>query len=283
MVGASLLALAIPAPVALEPEPDVQAASRIEPDRTPPKPAASGPAPKPAEPQPRKATPSQPPKPKVCPDDMVLVEGAYCTEVKHDCVEWLDDEKLPFARCRRYSAQSTCTGKHEPKRFCIDRFEHSDDATTRLPLNQQSFAKANKVCKAMGKRLCSESEWNFACEGEQMSPYPYGRERKPVCNQDREDLYEKNPKRRILRDLRWPNQANDCVSPFGVYNMVGNLDEPTLREGRQHAHPFRNALKGGWWMAGRNRCRPATTAHDEYYKDIQIGVRCCRAADPEPH
>ena len=41
---------------------------------------------------------------------------------------------------------------------------------------------------------------------------------------------------------------------------------------------FHNALKGGWWMAARNRCRPATTAHDDYYKDIQIGVRCCADA-----
>lgn len=213
---------------------------------------------------------------------MVLVEGNYCTEVKHVCVDWLDDEKLPFARCARYAESSTCVGEHEKKRFCIDRFEYSNDPKSNLPMGDQSFARASKVCKNLGKRLCTESEWNFACEGESLLPYPYGRKRRPVCNQDREDLYEKNPKRRILRDLRWPNRVNDCVSPFGVYNMVGNLDEPTVLEARQHAHPFRNALKGGWWMAGRNRCRPATTAHDEYYHDIQIGVRCCRDADPVP-
>jgi hypothetical protein len=31
-------------------------------------------------------------------------------------------------------------------------------------------------------------------------------------------------------------------------------------------------------MSGRNRCRPATTAHDDYYEDIQVGVRCCSDA-----
>jgi formylglycine-generating enzyme required for sulfatase activity len=213
---------------------------------------------------------------------MVLIEGEYCPEVEHECVRWLDDEKLPFARCGVYSPASKCKGGRIEKRYCIDRFEHAEDPKTHLPLNHQSFTKANRVCKAMGKRLCSESEWNFACEGEQMMPYPYGRARRPVCNQDRDDLFEENPKRRVLRDLRWANAENECRSPFGVYNMVGNLDEPTLLEGRQQGYPFRNALKGGWWMAGRNRCRPATTAHDEHYGDIQIGIRCCRDADPAP-
>jgi hypothetical protein len=63
--------------------------------------------------------------------------------------------------------------------------------------------------------------------------------------------------------------------------MVGNLDEPVLREVARYAVPFRNALKGGWWMAGRNRCRPATVGHDDYYRDIQIGARCCK--DLPPH
>jgi hypothetical protein len=36
--------------------------------------------------------------------------------------------------------------------------------------------------------------------------------------------------------------------------------------------------KGGWWLAGRNRCRPATTAHDEHYCDFQTGFRCCAEA-----
>lgn len=208
---------------------------------------------------------------------MVLVEGEYCTQVRHTCEHWLDDEKLPFARCGRYAPKAQCVGKRVPKRFCIDRFESAD--ADGLPVNHQSFHLGRQRCAAQGKRLCTESEWNFACEGEEMLPYPYGTTRQPVCNQDRSDLYENNPKRRILRDLRVPNDPGSrCVSPFGVFNMVGNLDEPTQRETGQQPK-FNNALKGGWWMAGRNRCRPATTAHDDYYTDIQIGVRCC--ADPK--
>jgi len=213
-----------------------------------------------------------------CPRDMVLVEGEYCTEVMQDCLRWLDDETLPFARCAEYRSPARCAGSRVKERFCIDRYEYTAPGEE-LPLNYASFQKATEVCAGLGKRVCTESEWNFACEGEEMRPYPYGFSRQATCNQDRTDLYEPNPHYQILADRREPAAARPgCVSPFGVYNMAGNMDEPVLREGSAHVEPYRNALKGGWWMAARNRCRPATTAHDDYYKDIQVGVRCCSAA-----
>jgi formylglycine-generating enzyme required for sulfatase activity len=210
---------------------------------------------------------------------MVLVEGEYCTDVRQDCVKWLDDETLPFARCAEYAKPARCVGQRVQLRYCIDRDEYTPPGES-LPLNWASFNIAAATCKKLGKRICTESEWNFACEGEEMRPYPYGWSREPKCNQDRDDIYESNPHRQILRDLREPKGTRtECVSPFGVNNMVGNLDEPVQRDGLSFAAPFSNALKGGWWMPARNRCRPATTAHDDYYKDIQVGVRCCDAAD----
>ncbi|MEI9940297.1 MAG: SUMF1/EgtB/PvdO family nonheme iron enzyme [Pseudomonadota bacterium] len=213
-----------------------------------------------------------------CPREMVLVEGEYCTEVLQSCARWLDDETLPFARCNEYHNPSRCIGTRVKQRFCIDRYEYTAPGEE-LPLNYQSFQKSNALCVRLGKRLCTETEWNFACEGEEMRPYPYGFTRAPKCNQDRDDLYEVNPHRQILADRRERADARpECVSPFGVYNMAGNMDESVLRDGKEHVDPFRNALKGGWWMAARNRCRPATTAHDDYYKDIQVGTRCCSDA-----
>ncbi len=215
-----------------------------------------------------------------CPPEMVLVEGSYCSDVRQDCVRWLDAAALPFARCAEYSHKSRCVGKRVPMRFCIDRYEYTRPGEN-LPMNMASFDVATKTCESLGKRICTDSEWNFACEGEEMLPYPYGYERKPVCNQDRTDLYEKNPRMQVLRDLREPGDARpECRSPFGVENLAGNMDEPVAREGFENNAPFRNALKGGWWMPARNRCRPATTAHDDHFSDIQIGVRCCEAAGP---
>lgn len=284
VLGGLILAFMMPYPSFRDPPrltPEVAAQPlAVAPNR--PRPSPRG-EPKPVElpaPTPAVEAPAPAPASTACPADMVMVEGEYCTHVRHTCEHWLDDEKLPFARCGRYARQALCVGKRVPKRFCIDRFESAD--ADGVPVHHQSFQLGKQRCAAQGKRLCTESEWNFACEGEEMLPYPYGTTRQAVCNQDRSDLFENNPKRRILRDLRVPNDPQSrCVSPFGVFNMVGNLDEPTQRETGQQPK-FNNALKGGWWMAGRNRCRPATTAHDDYYNDIQVGVRCCSAPTDRP-
>jgi hypothetical protein len=217
--------------------------------------------------------------PSVCPEGMVQASGEYCTEVKHECIEWLDDESLPYARCARYAKTSQCVGRRVAMSFCIDKHEYTRPGE-QLPANYMSFDLGQKLCRSLGKRLCTDSEWNFACEGEDMRPYPYGWEREPKCNQDRNDLFEmkwvEGKFRQILKDHREASSDDSgCVSPFGVVNMAGNLDEPVLREATRFSPPFRNALKGGWWMAARNRCRPATTAHDDFYRDIQVGVRCC--------
>ncbi len=37
-----------------------------------------------------------------------------------------------------------------------------------------SWYEAKSLCERSGKRLCTEEEWTFACEGEEATPYPYG-------------------------------------------------------------------------------------------------------------
>jgi formylglycine-generating enzyme required for sulfatase activity len=193
-------------------------------------------------------------------------------------VRWLDAPS-PFARCGEYARPARCKVPRVRMSFCMDRREYTPPGET-LPLNQASLTIGSRLCKALGKRPCTEHEWNFACEGEEMRPYPYGWQRRAVCNQDREDLYASDPRKQVLADRRWPSGSGaECVSPFGVFDLVGNLDEPVLKEPPGQA-PFRTALKGGWWMPARNRCRPATTAHDDHFTGIQIGVRCCRDAEP---
>ncbi|HEY5375636.1 MAG TPA: SUMF1/EgtB/PvdO family nonheme iron enzyme, partial [Polyangiaceae bacterium] len=89
-------------------------------------------------------------------------------------------------------------------RYCIDRYEYTRPGEG-LPVGGASFNDASRVCSALGKRICSEAEWNFACEGEQMLPYPYGFSRAEVCNQDRRQLLTSGLKGQVLRDWREPS------------------------------------------------------------------------------
>ena len=211
-----------------------------------------------------------------CRAGMVLVEGDYCTEVRESCETWEDPPSTKLARCAVF-APSECVGTRVHKRFCIDRDEYVAPGDT-LPLGGASWLRARDVCKADGKRLCLETEWEFACEGEQMFPYPTGLARDSTsCNIDKMDLVDSSTGK--LRDYRVPPLAVErCVSPFGVRSMTGNVDEWVWRD--RTSGEFRSALKGGWWMPARDRCRPATTAHGEEYGSLQTGVRCCADAPP---
>lgn len=209
-----------------------------------------------------------------CRDAMVLVDGDYCTEVRQDCSRWQDPPSTPFARCATF-APSICVGKRVHKRFCIDRDEYVAPGQ-RLPENDVSWSDARSACEKDSKRLCFETEWELACEGEAMLPYPTGYDRDArACNIDKEDLVDPSTGR--LRDERVPSsQVEACASPFGVASMTGNVDEWVWRD--RTPGSGRSALKGGWWMPGRDRCRPATTVHGEHFRDVQTGFRCCADA-----
>jgi hypothetical protein len=230
-----------------------------------------------------KAVEAEPPKPATgptsCAAGMVLVEGLYCPNPKQECEDWVDDPaKFPYARCAKFKSPATCDGEKVAMRFCIDKEEFTAPGDE-LPTGDVSYNDAAKVCASEGKRLCGEQEWTFACEGEEMRPYPYGFERDAsACNFEQGHLT--NPDG-TLRDGRVPESANaQCQSPFGVHNMVGNVDEWITLEKPHYSQraggkKMMSGLKGGWWGPLRNRCRPVTVDHDEVFHELQTGIRCC--------
>jgi formylglycine-generating enzyme required for sulfatase activity len=155
-----------------------------------------------------------------------------------------------------------------------------------------SWNEARASCESFGKRLCADTEWTLACEGPERQPYPYGDgyvRNDQACNIDKPYIWPKperifDPKTQeeeLSRlDQREPSGSRDaCVSPFGVRDMVGNVDEWVINES-QFGKPYRSGLKGGYWGPVRTRCRPMTTAHEEAFRYYQIGFRCCGDAHP---
>src|SRR4029079_10467906 len=94
------------------------------------------------------------------------------------------------------------------------------------------------------------------------------------------DVNEKalgDPKQRDAEAERlWQGEPSgtreSCVSPYGVHDMTGNVDEWVVNESGK---PYKSGLKGGYWGPVRTRCRPMTVAHNEDFSFYQIGFRCC--------
>jgi formylglycine-generating enzyme required for sulfatase activity len=68
------------------------------------------------------------------------------------------------------------------------------------------------------------------------------------------------------------------VSPFGVYDLNGNINEWVFRP--KEKYPNRSGLKGGWWGPVRGRCRPTVGFHKEEDYGYEEGFRCCKDAAP---
>jgi len=122
-----------------------------------------------------------------------------------------------------------------------------------------------------------------------MKPYPYGdgyhrdvnacnidnampKEIKDILKVDKHDSKEG----RALDDLLVPaGSMPQCVSPFGVYDMVGNIDESVINESGQ---PYVSGLMSGHVFGVRNACRPMTEAHGPTFSWYETGGRCCAEA-----
>jgi formylglycine-generating enzyme required for sulfatase activity len=217
---------------------------------------------------------------------MVEVEGEYCPVVEQFCVRQVEPNHPERDRCAEFAPTGRCLSTPVHKRFCIDRYEWPNQAGVK-PALAMDWNEARSQCASLHKRLCSDSEWTLACEGQERLPYPYGYVRNPdACNIDRpyrtpDDAKWGNPRTRgeeIARlDQRDPSGAREsCVSPYGVYDMTGNVDEWVYNEkGKEREKPYVSGLKGGYWGPVRDRCRPMTTDHNQWHTGYQIGFRCC--------
>lgn len=264
--------------------------------RTPPPPpalpsAAAAPTPK--------SEGGAPEPERACPDGMGLVEGDHCRSVEQRCLEQYSaaDGGADETRCAKFEASRCTSTAPEPRkmRFCMDRHEYPNKVGEK-PMTLVSWTDAQRVCESHGKRLCTESEFTFACEGEQMLPYTYGHERDAKkCNIDKPYLTPQKHLSPYDQCLANPSCAAEyarvdgrevigarpeCVSPFGIYDLNGNANEWVSQPWKNAPH--RSGIKGGWWGPVRNRCRAITLSHGESYLGYEVGFRCCQDVPQSP-
>jgi hypothetical protein len=176
-----------------------------------------------------------------------------------------------------------------------------------IPQGNITADQAAAACDASGKRLCTDAEWLRACQGpgpnKRMFPYggKYATDRVPGrCNDIPRALHppvelwlhtpaDKRPgdaktgpylmmqNACVLQrpdTLTRTGSLEKCVTPEGVYDMIGELHQWT--SGRT---PGGNGIfRGGYFMdqsLNGPGCYYATTAHAPSHWDYSTGFRCC--------
>lgn len=171
------------------------------------------------------------------------------------------DAKLP-AVLEECPAEMAQVGKADAKgrRLCIDLGEHP--GLREVPTVDVSLAQARQACVEQGKRLCTTKEWRRACKGPKGHRFPYGSSRSADrCNDATERGVGQNLSRSGARD--------GCVTPTGVFDLVGNVGE-WVEDG---------VVLGGDATARAPNCGTRAKLAAET-SGPSTGFRCCADAGP---
>jgi iron(II)-dependent oxidoreductase len=104
------------------------------------------------------------------------------------------------------------------------------------PVTWVAFEEARMYCRALGKRLPHEWEWQYAAQGTDARPYPWGKE----WDQNRVPVPDEHRERRPPPDV---GSFEAGASPFGVLDMVGLVWQWTDEFFDEHTRSA--ILKGG--------------------------------------
>lgn len=187
-------------------------------------------------------------------------------------------------------------------RVCVDKYEFSGNDGNlnekyQKPQGYFSLPACRQICENQGKRLLSQKEWQTACRGTKQNK----------CN-----IFAKHPVIRMLRrrqpwiykGLNCKKQRNtwmptcmsdprlnkhrpglaangampECVSEYGIFNMVGNLGEWVSDIRNDHGIK-KGRFSGGLYPQTKSSCSYSTISHTPHYSDYSIGCRCGKTPD----
>jgi len=206
------------------------------------------------------ATPEQQ---KLCPADMVYVPAGW------------------FMMGCNSAKDSQCQPDENPYHavyldaYCIDKYEYPNQAGTE-PKANVNWNDAQGICSSQGKRLPTEAQWEKAARGTDGRVYPWGD-------------YMDDEKKKSLKKKYNSGTYSWNISPYGVYDMSGNLWEwcaDWYDANYYQSSPNRNPtgpasgqyriLRGGSWYSYPSYWRSSSRFRDSPDLRYYFGFHCAR-------
>jgi len=160
------------------------------------------------------------------------------------------------------------------------------EALTRWPALYVTWAEASDFCRAQGKRLPTEAEWEKAARGETGNLFPWGQQ-SPAPGLAMFGQYHVHE----IPIVAAVESGHAGRSPYGLYHMAGNAAEwvadwfgidyyATMldRNPRGVGHSRYKVVRGGSWKSAPVMLRTATrsgAAPDQ--RAATVGFRCARS------
>ncbi len=169
-------------------------------------------------------------------------------------------------------------------RFAIDRYEFPNRKGEK-PRTYVNMDEAEQACAGVGKRLCTAEEWRRACRGPEGDlRFGYGPGYRAGACFVGQPLPSGHTSMMKPDELVAASGARrDCVTPEGVHDLVGNLEE-WVRDDWRGA---RGTLEGGAWYTYPRYadCSGRYSRQPDYRLDpdkrvYSAGIRCCSSEEP---
>jgi formylglycine-generating enzyme required for sulfatase activity len=235
------------------------------------------------------AAPAEAAKTAVVPGEMVFVpagefimgtndkkSNAYPEHKVNLPAYWIDKYEVTNYEFMQFSIKNSYAGEGAKEGKDWRLFATQDKGN--VPVVYITWNDAQAYCKAQGKRLPTEEEWEKAARGPNGNAYPWGNEWKDGAS----NTYDAGLVKAV--DV---GQFSGDVSVFGAFDMLGNVQEWTdskystyAGNPKKESQPWRvvrglsNRYKGKLGKLWDRAAQPPEALFD-------FGCRCAKDATPE--
>jgi formylglycine-generating enzyme required for sulfatase activity len=194
-----------------------------------------------------------------------------------------------------------CPAPHEGSRTRSSYYGNPEYAE--FPVVNVNWEDANTYCLWRETQLPTEAQWEKAAHGTDALPYPWGNEstdcREANHASGKFESVTSNVTEYVLEpcvgDTTSVGSYEDGVSPYGVYDMEGNVSEwvadwANYDDSSQEQSPYANptgpesgvwrVFRGSSWNQGINSAASPDGGDPVFYTSDDLGFRCARVPFP---